>query len=271
MNTMHDSNRRYWDGAAADWERLSDAGGLWQRCAREPDLGFAGGALELIREFGGDLSGKDVCVVGSGDNYAAFALSGMGANVTSIDISERRLEMASKRAERLDLPITFAQADAADLTPVGDAEFDLVFSSNGFFVWISDLHPVFSEILSYPASGRTLRLLRYPSVPAALERPDQDRSRPGSPIGRPGRSKAMKTTGSFEFHWTLAEILNPLTASGLILRRILESPAKDSRYWQGRSYLPGTDESLLDWNENPPGGTAGMARSSSPEAIAMRE
>ena len=249
MNTMHDSNRRYWDVAAADWERLSDAGGLWQRCVREPDLGFAGGALELIREFGGDLSGKDVCVVGSGDNYAAFALSGMGANVTSIDISERRLEMASKRAERLDLPITFAQADAADLTPVGDAEFDLVFSSNGFFVWISDLHPVFSEILRILRPGG--HYVFYDIHP--FQRPWKDQLRPieaGKSYWETGPF-GDEETGSFEFHWTLADILNPLTASGFVLRRILESPAKDSRYWQGRSYLPGTDESLLDWNENP--------------------
>ena len=249
MNTMHDSNRRYWDVAAADWERLGDAGGLWQRCVREPDLGFAGGALELIREFGGDLSGKDVCVVGSGDNYAAFALSGMGANVTSIDISERRLEMASKRAERLDLPITFAQADAADLTPVGDAEFDLVFSSNGFFVWISDLHPVFSEILRILRPGG--HYVFYDIHP--FQRPWKDQLRPieaGKSYWETGPF-GDEETGSFEFHWTLADILNPLTASGFVLRRILESPAKDSRYWQGRSYLPGTDESLLDWNENP--------------------
>ena len=249
MNTMHDSNRRYWDGAAAEWERLSDAGGLWQRCAKEPDLAFAGGALELIREFGGDLSGKDVCVVGSGDNYAAFALSGLGANVTSIDISERRLEMASKRAERLELPITFVQADAADLTPVGDAGFDLVFSSNGFFVWIADLHAVFSEIfrILHPG-GHYVFFDIHP-----FQRPWKDQLRPievGKSYWETGPF-GNGEDGSFEFHWTLAEILNPLTDSGLILRRILESPAKDSRYWQGRSYLPGTDESLLDWNENP--------------------
>ena len=57
--------------------------------------------------------------------------------------------------------------------------------------------------------------------------------------------------GAFEFNWTLADILNPLTTSGFILRRILESPAEDSRFWQDYSYLPGTNDSLLDWSENP--------------------
>ena len=56
---------------------------------------------------------------------------------------------------------------------------------------------------------------------------------------------------TFEFHWAIADILNPLANSGFILRRILESPADDSRFWQEYSYLPGTDDRLLDWNENP--------------------
>ena len=97
------------------------------------------------------MSGKDVCVVGSGDNHAAFAFAGMGASVTPVDISERRLAVASERAKQPELPITFVQADAVDLNSIGNAEFDLVFSSNGFFVWIADLQMVFREI------HRTLR------------------------------------------------------------------------------------------------------------------
>ena len=127
MNTMHEANRRYWNEAAGWWERIEDEGGAWRRCASEPDLAFAGGALGLVREFAGAMSGKDVCVVGSGDNQATFAFSGMGANVTSADISERRLAVASKRARHLGLQIMFLQGDAADLSLIGNAEFDLVF------------------------------------------------------------------------------------------------------------------------------------------------
>ena len=249
MNAVHDTNRRYWDRAAGGWEKLSEEDGFWRRCVEEPDLAFAGGALELIREFGGDLSGKDVCVLGSGDNLAALALAGMGANVVSTDISERRLEIASNRAARLALPITFVQADAGDLAPLGDAEFDLVCSTNGFFVWISDLSAVFGE------ASRILRpgghYVFYDIHP--FQRPWRDQARPIAV------EKSYWETGpledqeerTFEFHWTLADILNPLAASGLILRRILESPAKDSRYWQDHAYMPGTDDSLLDWDGNP--------------------
>ena len=248
MNTMHEANRRYWNEAAGWWERLEEVGGVWRRCASEPDLAFAGGALGLVREFVGDMSGKDVCVVGSGDNQAAFALAGMGANVTSVDISERRLAVASKRASHMGLSITFLQADAADLGLIGNAEFDLVFSSNGFFVWIADLQAVFSEI------GRILRpgghYVFYDIHP--FQRPWKEQATPievAKPYWDTGPFDGAD--GSFGFNWTLADLLNPLAASGLTLRRILESPAEDSRFWQDYSYLPGTDDGLLDWKENP--------------------
>ncbi len=183
------------------------------------------------------------------NNLAAFALAGIGANVTSTDISERRVEVASNRAARLALPITFAQAEAADLAPAGDAKFDLVCSTNGFFVWIADLSAVFGEVSRILRPGG--HYVFYDIHP--FQRPWKDQPRPIEAEKSywktgPFEDRAERT---FEFHWTLGDILNPLAASGLIIRQILESPARDSRYWQDSSYMPGTDDSLLDWNENP--------------------
>ena len=249
MKEMHESNRRHWDKSSKWWENLRDQDGLWRRCPQEPELGFAGGALEMIRNVADELSGKDVCVVGSGDNYAAFALCGMGANVTSIDISARQLAVASNRAKQLGLPITFVQSDAADMKLIGNAEFDLVCSSNGFFVWIAELYEVFNEIFRILRPGG--HYIFYDVHP--FQRPWKDQFTPievSKPYWETGPFQDEED-GTFEFNWTLAEILNPLAASGLILKRIKESPAEDSGYWQHFSYLPGNDETLLDWNENP--------------------
>ena len=246
---MHEANRRYWNEVAERWERLEEEGGVWQRCASEPELAFAGGALGMVREVAGSTTGKDVCVVGSGNNHAAFAFSGMGANVTSVDISERRLAVASKRARHLGLPITFVQADAADISLIGNVEFDLVFSSNGFFVWIADLQAVFGEIYRILRPGG--HYVFYEIHP--FQRPWKDQTMPIE-VAKPYWEKGHFENGEegrFEFNSTLADILNPLTTSGFVLLRMLESPAKDSRFWQDSSDLPGTDDSLLDWKENP--------------------
>ena len=60
--------------------------------------------------------------------------------------------------------------------------------------------------------------------------------------------------GSFEYNWTLADLLNPLADAGLVLRQIAESPAKDPRFWEGHAYEPGLDPSLMDWRRNPRAG-----------------
>ena len=246
---MHEANRRSWNNIAGWWAEMRERDGLWRRCPLEPDLGFAGGAFELIGSFAGDVEGKKVAVVGSGDNYAAFALAGMKAQVTSIDISERQLETASARANQLGLKIDFVQADATDLEPLAGRTFDLVCSTNGFFVWIADLLGVYREIFRILRPGGYY--VFYDVHP--FQRPWKD----GKRVVEVGKSYWQtgpyrdKKDGTFEFNWTLGDILNPASDAGLVLRRILERPAGDENFWEGSSFLPCNDHRLLDWKENP--------------------
>ena len=97
MNTMHEANRRYWNEVAERWERLEEEGGVWQRWPREPELAFAGGALGLVHEVAGPMTGKDVCdpqpnlkvilIGGSshvGKSTVAESLAGNAGLVTSL-------------------------------------------------------------------------------------------------------------------------------------------------------------------------------------------
>jgi SAM-dependent methyltransferase len=253
VNEFHQSNRRYWDRAAARWKELRDKDGLWRRCHKEPNLAFEGRGLELLHDMAGaDLTGKDVCIVASGDNHAAFALAGLGASVTSTDISQRQLDVAADRAHQLGLSIAFVRADAADLQPLENSSFDLVCATNGLFVWIADLQGVFNEVFRVLRPGGFyvfydvhpfLRPWKDQVHPLEMEKPYWDTG--------PFEDTESET---YEFNWTLADLLNGLAGSGLILRRLLESPAEDSRFWQGSSYAPGTDNSLLDWRKHPRAG-----------------
>ncbi len=246
---MHDANRRSWDNNAGSWAEMRDRDGLWRRCPEEPELGFAGGTYELIGSLAGNVYGKDVAVVGSGDNHAVFALAGMKANVTSIDISERQLETASARADQLGLAIAFVRADATDLAAVADRSFDLVCSTNGFFVWIADLRAVYGEVFRILRPGGYY--VFYDVHP--FQRPWEDRNMSievDKPYWHTGPFRDEKE-GTFEFNWTMADLLNPAADAGLVLRRILERPAGDSSFWEGTSYLPGNNDGLLDWKENP--------------------
>lgn len=253
MNERHEANRRDWDANARSWRDVRNRDGLWRRCPTDPDVAFQGEALALIRDCTGDLRGKDACVVGSGDNYAAFALAGLGSSVTSVDISRNQLDVASERARELGLQMTFIRSDAAELSSIADASFDLVFSSNGFFVWIEDLAGVFGQLCRVLRAGG--HYVFYDIHP--FQRPWQDQVEPLK------MAKDYWTTGPFvdekdgtyEYNWTLADLLNPMVEAGLVLRELRESPPTDSRHWEGGvGYEPGTDSSLLDWRCNPRAG-----------------
>ncbi len=252
MNEIHEANRRRWDDMAGDWEERLNRDGLWRRCHREPGLAFEGRALETIREMMGTLDGKHVCVIGSGDNLAACALAGLGARVTSTDISEERLRLASDRADALGLSIDFVRSDAASLDSLSNSSFDLMCSTNGFFVWIADLYGVFSEVARILKPGGAY--VFYDVHP--FTRPWKEQVAPiemTKPYWNTGPFHGS-VEDSYEHHWTLADLLNPLAQAGLVLKKVIESPAGDSGYWRGGNGEADADDSLLDWRTNPRAG-----------------
>jgi SAM-dependent methyltransferase len=253
MDEMHTAKQRYWDRIARDWRELRDRDRLWQMLPQQPELAFDGEALAMIRQFAGDLQGKQAIVVGSGDNYLAFALAGMGAKVTSTDISAQQLEIARQRAVNLGLDITFHQADAASPEGLPDGAYDLACSSNGFFVWISKPSLVFQQVFRVLKPGGLY--IFYDVHP--FQRPWKDQADPlemAKPYAETGPFE-NKEAGqvSFEFNWRLSDLLNPLLESGLVIRKLAETSAK-ARFWQDFSYEPGNDERLLDWHNNPRAG-----------------
>jgi hypothetical protein len=87
---FHESNRRRWDVGSASWAHRADTRGIWRECHRDPSLTLHAAELEWL----GGIASKKVAVLGSGDNQVVFALSGLGAKVTSVDISEQQLNVA---------------------------------------------------------------------------------------------------------------------------------------------------------------------------------
>jgi SAM-dependent methyltransferase len=250
MVDVHEVNRRWWDAHADGWRELRDRDGLWHRCPDDPEVAFEGKALELVRSCLGALDGKDVCVIGSGDNYAAFALAGCGAHVTSVDISQRQLDIAAERAERLGLRITFVRSDAAHLSELQDRAFDLVTSTNGLFVWISDPGAVFSAVYSLLRPGGFY--VFYDLHP--FLRPWKDEGgqvKMVEPYWFRGPLEPTSEDEGYEFHWTLGDLVNPLLDAGFELRRIAESRPRSARFYQDDSYEAADDDRMMNWRQNP--------------------
>ena len=164
MSEIHEDNRTVWDGWANWWASERDAKGIWKRCHREPELVFLPGEMELLH----DVDSKDVCVLASGDNETVFALAGMGAKVTSVDISQNQLDIAARRADELGLDVTFLRSDATDISSLRAESFDLVYTGIGVTVWISDIRKYYGEAVRILKSGGVFIVKDGHPFPAVL-------------------------------------------------------------------------------------------------------
>ena len=248
MNRKHDANRRGWDAVSPGWQARVEERVDWRRSAEDPTVVLDRRELDLL----GPVAGKDVCVLGSGDNLVVFALSGLGARVTSVDFSQAQLDVAATRASELGLGVTFLRADVVDLGALRDEEFDLVYTGGHVAVWVSDLARYYAEACRILRQGGILVVNEYhPFRRVWQDRPERldleyryfergphqyDRSGdvPGAPRG---------SLPSYEFHWTVADYINAILSGGCDLVAIDEFG--DRQAWWESAPMTGLPHSLL--------------------------
>jgi SAM-dependent methyltransferase len=247
-NRFHDANRSRWEAGAASWARRADTRGIWRNAHRDPSLALHPAELAWLR----DLAGKHVAVLGSGDNQAVFALGGLGAVVTSIDISERQIEIARDRAETLGLQVHFVNADVVDLSALDDAAFDVVYTGGHVAVWVSDLSSYYREAARILKPGGLLIVSEYHPFRRVWRH-----GATGLEIGfnyfdrGPHRFEALSDVlasgpgdwEQFEFYWTVADYISALLTAGCGLLHI-EEFGDTCEEWE-RAAMAGLPASLL--------------------------
>ncbi|UCC16986.1 MAG: class I SAM-dependent methyltransferase [Dehalococcoidales bacterium] len=245
---MHEANRKWWDVSSPDWKKLDEE--TWKTCKEQSSFALDNKMQKVFNEFIGSAEGKNACVISSGDNFAAFALASKGMKITSTDISEIRLNIARERAAELGLDIDFFQCDSSDLSPLQDDSYDLVISTPGTYVWISDLKKVYSEVYRVLKPGGFF--IFHEIHPFTRPWKDQPEFEIAQPYFETGPYIDERPEGkTYEYLWMMSDFINALANSGLIIRRVSEDPAEEPAYWEGRYYGKGGDESLLDWHVNP--------------------
>ncbi len=246
---MHEANRKWWDASSPDWKKLDEE--TWKTGKEQRSFALDRRMQEIIDEFIGNPEGKKACAIASGDNFAVFALAMMGMKVTSTDISELRLNIAKERAAELGLDIDFFQCDSLKLSPVQDTEYDLVVSTPGTYVWISDLKQVYAEVYRVLKPGGYF--IFHEIHPFTRPWKDQPVFEIDHPYFQTGPFTDENPEGNatlYNFFWMMSDFINALADSGLIIRRISEDPAQEPSYWERRYYGKGGDETLLDWHVN---------------------
>jgi ubiquinone/menaquinone biosynthesis C-methylase UbiE len=169
-----------------------------------------------------DVRGKQVCVLGSGDNEVVFALAGMGAKVTSVDISEKQLEVARERAGILGLEVLFLRADVTDLASVPEANFDLVYTGGHVSVWVSDIRQYYAEAVRILRPGGLFIVNEYHPVRRMWH--ESKGPEPNHRYFNRGPYEYRSDAGlpQIEFYWTVADHIQAMLDAGCALVKVDE-------------------------------------------------
>ena len=247
-NRFHSANKDRWEAASEGWERAADSRGLWRRCPTEPKLVFSDTELQYLT----GIAGKRVCVLGSGDNQVVFALSGMGALVTSVDISQNQLQIAERRSRELGLSIEFIQADVTDLSVFQSCSFDFVYTGGHVGVWVADLLKYYEESARILAPGGLLMICEYhpfrriwedSKTTLAVKSRYLDRGPFEYNYTENVLSRKVGPLTCYEHHWTIADYFNAVVSAGCRVLYIDEF-GEDVGEWEGAP-LHGLPEFLL--------------------------
>jgi SAM-dependent methyltransferase len=176
------------------------------------------GLPDQIRELLPDLSGKHVLHEQCGTGDVSAELAGLGAMVTGIDVAEEAL-LAARRAYA---GILFLQADPHEL-PVNlrRRRFDLVYAS-GLLPYLQDLIPWAHEATAALRTGGLLFVVDLHPAGACIDattlrwRDDYF----GGDIVVGHRARPLGTLKL----WTFSQLLNGITATGLVVRHLEEFP-----------------------------------------------
>ena len=248
MNPLHEANRKMWNAGTSRWKAMHDRRGTWKHCHQDPSLVFNTRELEYLT----DIAGRDVCVLGSGDNLAVFALSGLGAKVTSVDISQEQLKVAENRAVELGLPVVFIPSDVSDLSQLENESFDLIYTGGHVAVWVSDLHQYYAEAIRILRSGGLFIVNEYhPFRRIWKDSPDSLELEFGYFDRGPHQYNQTddilsSETGSFvsyEFQWTISDYVKTVMDLGCELIKVDEY-GDEPEGWEGAP-LQGLPLSLL--------------------------
>lgn len=247
-NNLHEANRRRWDAGAEGWARGADSRGLWRRCPAEPELVLCDRELAHLR----NLAGKRVCILGSGNNQVAFALAGMKAEVTSVDISQRQLDVAARRAKELHLDMSFVRADVTDLSMIGSGAFDAVYTGGHVAVWVSDLDTYYREAARVLRPSGVFMVAEHHPF-RRLWRESRDQLAVAYPYFTRGPFEYLVTPDvlypkqgtfkSYEFHWTVSDFINAVLNAGCRLLEVHEF-GESVADWEGAP-LHGLPEFLM--------------------------
>jgi SAM-dependent methyltransferase len=228
MHNFTHSNKQGWDALAEVHYQTYHIDKL---LSGEPLLN------DLIRKEVGDVQDKSLvhllCHIGT--DTLSWAL--LGAKVTGIDISPKSLHYARLLLERMEVAADFIESDIMDVINNVNRKFDIVFCSTGVLCWIPDIER-FAQTVHHLLNPGGFFYIHDGHPFRNVMVGEDGEVQPGRLVGDYFRKKVwhypdlgdytdptfLAPTPSYEWDWTLGEVVTALCQAGLRIEFLHEFP-----------------------------------------------
>jgi SAM-dependent methyltransferase len=251
MSCNNDKTKDFWNDWSDEYYNEHCTQIVIEKIIKNPEVAFQRKTFEVIKKHFPDLKGKRICVPASGDNTAVFAFHLLGAKVTSVDISSQQLKNAQAIALKNKWDIEFVCEDSMIFNKVKTNEYDLVYTSNGAHVWISDLQLMyknFNRVLK--ENGFYILFETHPFI-----RPFDD-SKENITVAKP-----YENIGPFgevpNYAWRIQDFINNSILAGFTIKNIEEfhsevgSLSAHSWWYKSEEEAKRDNHQKHDWTKNP--------------------
>lgn len=225
------ANRRVWD----EWARINQESELYDAAA------FKAGQTSLKSvelEEVGPVAGKSLLHLQCHFGQDTLSWARLGAKVTGVDLSPEAIRRAQALAAELKLDARFICSDVLALDALGAEQFDIVFVSYGALIWLPDLESWAATVAKHLKPGGMLHLVEFHPAIGMLDEEAKgieasyfrgDARAYQSSASYAGGAHAPMT--SYEWQFTIADVVTALLRAGLTLRSLREFPYCVHRCW----------------------------------------
>jgi SAM-dependent methyltransferase len=241
MTTLREQNRRTWD-------RLAETGSQFARVATDEECARPLETLDSRGWLPPSVAGLKVLCLASGGGWQSILYAKAGADVTVLDLSPSMLALDVREADRRGLVVRTVQGSMDDLSPFGDAVFDIVHHPVST-CYIRNLAGVYREVARVlKLDGLYISQHKQPTSLQIAERDRQDRYVIGVRYYHDGPLPAVdddsyREAGAVEYLHRWQELVGGLCRAGFVIEDLVEpmrgDPAAQPGHFRHRGmYVP---------------------------------
>jgi len=231
MNEHHEVNRK-------QWNERTEAHYVHPDYRVKEFLAGASTLHPLELSEMGDVHGKSLLHLQCHFGLDTLSWARRGAKVTGIDISDRSIECANELATRAQLPARFIRSDIFDLQGLLNEQFDIVFTSYGVTIWISDIDRWAETIARYVKPGGFFYMAE---IHPLIQMLDAEKRIYDWYFHQPGAERFEGETDycdeklvieeEYCWRWTLGDVVTALIKAGLTIEFLHEFPFSVYKSW----------------------------------------